>query len=495
MLDNVLGSRVFTLQNSQLFANETGDFNPIHIDQTVASQTVFGTCIVHGMHLLLWGLDRFFDVTQRKATVVEVSCVFRRAVLINELVECRSFSHPSAEVQELRMLIMGVEVAAIKFTLTNEFSEEPVNCSNRSGVEVTQAIPSDPLKSDLHSLSGGWVLPRLSKKLITNFPSLLKLQGEIFIQSMAQLSVLVGMRCPGLHSLISEFTLTRKNVYKKATKLEFSVKKFDTRFSLVQISVLSGPFEGLVSCFVRSRKVKQSSIEALSEKLKPLLKNNPFEGHKPLVIGGSRGLGQVTCKILALGGASPVFTYLRDVTGAESVLEEILRYGLEAEARQFDVLGSDEERKVLVAETKATNLYYYATPAIFLGNREVFSKKLLYRFTKFYISGLAQLVSDMVPQGLSSVCAPSTTALNDKMPGMLEYCVAKAGMEYYCESMASSHMDVKFVVPRFPRLETDQTTNFVSVHNEDPVQYILNSVLKTQGVEALSYKYYDSSGR
>ena len=94
-----------------------------------------------------------------------------------------------------------------------------------------------------------------------------------------------------------------------------------------------------------------------------------------------------------------------------------------------------------------------------------------------------------------AMCVPSTSALNAKLFGMLEHCVAKVGMGYHCNPVASNQMDVKFFVPRFPRLQKEQTTNFSSVRNKDPVKHILNSVFKTQGAELLSYQHYDSKGR
>jgi 3-hydroxybutyryl-CoA dehydratase len=45
-------NRVLTAQDVQLFADLTGDDNPIHIDAEYASETRFGQPIVHGIFLL-----------------------------------------------------------------------------------------------------------------------------------------------------------------------------------------------------------------------------------------------------------------------------------------------------------------------------------------------------------------------------------------------------------------------------------------------------------
>src|SRR5271157_3410218 len=47
-------SKVITQSDVEVFAKITGDYNPIHLNEEVAKQTVFGSRIVHG--ILIEGL-------------------------------------------------------------------------------------------------------------------------------------------------------------------------------------------------------------------------------------------------------------------------------------------------------------------------------------------------------------------------------------------------------------------------------------------------------
>ena len=53
--------------------------------------------------------------------------------------------------------------------------------------------------------------------------------------------------------------------------------------------------------------------------------DSPFAGQRSLIVGGSRGLGEVTAKIVAAGGGYPVITYMESKDEAERVAAEILR--------------------------------------------------------------------------------------------------------------------------------------------------------------------------
>ena len=49
----------FTLKDQNNFAKLSGDYNPVHLDPILTRRTLFGSPIVHGVHGLLWALDRW----------------------------------------------------------------------------------------------------------------------------------------------------------------------------------------------------------------------------------------------------------------------------------------------------------------------------------------------------------------------------------------------------------------------------------------------------
>ena len=53
-----MATRRFTLEDQFAFAALSGDSNPLHLDPVAARRTMIGAVVVHGVHLLLWGLDR-----------------------------------------------------------------------------------------------------------------------------------------------------------------------------------------------------------------------------------------------------------------------------------------------------------------------------------------------------------------------------------------------------------------------------------------------------
>ena len=60
---------------------------------------------------------------------------------------------------------------------------------------------------------------------------------------------------------------------------------------------ISGNFNGSIDAFIRP------IISNNSLKIKNLVNSDEFKNQNALIIGGSRGIGEVTAKILAAGGA------------------------------------------------------------------------------------------------------------------------------------------------------------------------------------------------
>lgn len=57
-----LASKTFHLNDQVLFASLTGDFNPIHMNPVAARRMQAGTVVVHGIHAVLWALDKLAEL-------------------------------------------------------------------------------------------------------------------------------------------------------------------------------------------------------------------------------------------------------------------------------------------------------------------------------------------------------------------------------------------------------------------------------------------------
>ena len=62
--------RRFTINDQRDFAQLSGDWNPIHVDPIQARRLLFGEPVVHGIHLVLWALERLAGAAQIAALSV-----------------------------------------------------------------------------------------------------------------------------------------------------------------------------------------------------------------------------------------------------------------------------------------------------------------------------------------------------------------------------------------------------------------------------------------
>ena len=73
--------RAFSLDDQHAFAAMSGDRNPLHIDPLAARRSAFGRPVVHGIHLVLWALER-----DEPGPLEHLSVLFRAPVCVGDAV-------------------------------------------------------------------------------------------------------------------------------------------------------------------------------------------------------------------------------------------------------------------------------------------------------------------------------------------------------------------------------------------------------------------------
>lgn len=474
------GERSFSISDQERFARCSGDYNPIHLDQVYARRCLTGGIVVHGIHTLLWALDcwaKVFVSAQRPAKGIRrLKAQFLRPLLMECQVVCRGSVSDDGEVR-LEVTASGEQV------LLAEFIESQGN------PEWTNHLPKDerifnkaPAVHSLASISdmSGRLHLENPAELRALFPNLCGGQSGNWPVFLAHTSRLIGMECPGLYSLYSdlELEMTAQDVCEWSQNFTYRVVRVDNRFRLATIAVEGVGIKGMVQAFVRPSHIQQPGIDVLS----PLVPVARFGGQRALVVGGSRGLGELTSKLLAAGGADVCLTYRQGRDDAEAIVAEICKYGGSARTVHFDVDADTKIGTIFRGEWCPTHLYYFATPFIFTGARTSFSARAMERFTSAYVTAFFKIVEELYRLGgLRSVLYPSSTALEEFPSDMAEYCAAKAAGEAVCQVLMHRHRNLHIQCTRFPRLKTDQTATLAWANNLDPVPALLIALSSLSG--------------
>ncbi len=468
----VLGERVFSLEDQLVFARFSGDWNPIHIDPLYARRCLTGQAVVHGIHMLLWALECWAGQGGKGAGLTRLRVQFIRPAFLGERLVCRSIEAAGPE--------MVVEVAGsagqavvIEFAIGS-------GSTFRSGIPVAAAVsaptPALALRlEDLAARTGAWEIEAEEGLAERLFPASVGLWGDTLPVMLAHTSRLVGMECPGLHSLFSELELSAGDAGGSTSlgPFNYQVTHVDRRFGLVSIKVAGAGFAGTVRAFLRPPPARQADMASI----KSVVAGNAFSNQRALVVGGSRGLGELTAKLLAAGGADVCLTYHQGRAEAADVVAEITSHGCKACAVALDVRVPFDAGWRSPQGWQPTHLYYFATPFIFSGQRSGFSTELLASLCAYYVSGFAQLVGPLAAAGLSAAFYPSTVALDELPIDMAEYCAAKAAGETLCQLLVRRHRGLCIDYPRLPRVATDQTASLLPVGNQDPLPVMRDLLL------------------
>jgi acyl dehydratase/NADP-dependent 3-hydroxy acid dehydrogenase YdfG len=452
--------RTFQPADQLAFAALSGDSNPLHVDLLAARRTSFGQTIVHGVHLLLWGLDLAWKSAGPR-TLTSIQATFRQPVRVGETVRCQV----ALEGTTLTGTMEVAGKAALRFSaaVQPESASWPLPpdglptapCREISFAEAAGASGSLPLALDRSALAR--LLPHVARSL-----------APVQAAEILATTRLIGMECPGRHSTFVALDLQLKRDLRAMSgpqDLAYTIEQAEPRFSLLCLGVTGPTLRGTLKALYRPPPQVQASAAALA----PLVGGEELAGERVLVVGGSRGLGEVAAKLAAVAGADVVLTYHRGAGDAQQVVRAA---GGSCRAIAFDVTQPPADLSDRLGQGwQPTQLHYFATPLISIDNPRGFSAEKFARFCAYYVEGFQatlQAVRAIAP-GLRSVLYPSTVYLEgDAPPGSAEYCAAKAAGEILCRHLAGLMEETHFSVPRLPRLRTDQTASVLDLPGQAP---------------------------
>jgi NADP-dependent 3-hydroxy acid dehydrogenase YdfG len=233
--------------------------------------------------------------------------------------------------------------------------------------------------------------------------------------------------------------------------------------------------KGQIKSFLRPKPQAQAAFTEVCREVE----SGEFSAQRALIIGGTRGLGEVTAKLLAAGGAEVIITYYHGEQDAQRVVEEIVSHGANADCFPLNVLEPSQVLVSMVANrSKPLYLYYFATPFIFGATKGQFSSKRFTTFSDYYVTGfLRTFQTAAAPStGLQKIFYPSSAAIEELPLDMGEYAAAKMAGEILCDFLQKANPGLTIHKPRLPRIATDQTVSLLPVSSQDPLLVLLSNL-------------------
>jgi NADP-dependent 3-hydroxy acid dehydrogenase YdfG len=474
MTDAPLASRTFTLDDQHAFARLSRDWNPMHLDANFARRTQAGAPVVHGIHTLLWAMDttlRSFPLDIRNIKVR-----FAQPLYPGEIaqLEIRSRTETATAIE---VLAAGTVIAAIKLSSESGTSQgasaRPIAAAPHE-IASPVDIPFEQCAEQSGAVAAGVGDDEIRKL----FPVLSESIGPSAVRALLATSQLVGMACPGLHSLFAGLDVSRDLASERERVLCYAVNKTDPRFRSLQIDVAGSGIAGRLDAFARLPPTAQPGMAQVSARVT----KDSFAGQRALIVGGSRGLGEVTAKILAAGGGHPVITYREGKREAEAIAADIRNAGGQCGVIHYDVLDPAESQ--LDGIGAIDSAYYFATAKILQRKSALYEPEKLHAFLGYYVDGFYDLCTALAPNRTGKIVMfyPSTVAIDEGVSTTAEYAMAKAAGEILAKYVNEFLPNIQVMSRRLPRIMTDQTTTIGVARTQDALDVMLPIVYEVQQI-------------
>ena len=433
-------SKVFTYEDQTFFGEASGDVNSIHFDKETVRKSKFLGVVVHGIHQLFWAIDSVSDLVPEGKQIVALNVTFKQPVIVGALV-CLNVIRHTKNMIELEIYDDEVLCTVVCLTLgkilgvSHHATDKGLQIKKRSTARLDCAILKQQAFLDDNS--------EKSEEVATRYPRLTKCLSLRQIKVLSDCSYCVGMECPGEYSIFQSLSLSWVHDVDMAV---FSTLKLDDRVPLVGIDVFSsGGLSGRVKTTRRQPVLKQQSFRYFQENVAA----GNFSHWHSLVVGGSRGLGEVTAKAISAGGGSTMVTYNKGKEDAAALSSD-----LGCKIAQYDVVAGSLD----LGSFEPTNLLFFATPKVVPELTQIESRKAYEIFEEVYVRGLVRTIRSLKKP--VHVFFPSTSFIDSPKQQFNSYIKSKLAAEMVLHRLQQEHVILSYYAPRLPVLATDLSSTF-----------------------------------
>lgn len=481
----MLETRIFDRKDQHLFARITGDFNPMHLDDVAARRTLAGAPVVHGIHNFLWLLDSIAKWQPDLKDVVAFKVHFGKMLYLGELARVTILRQDGRQIRA-KVSVGNADIMQVILRRGSAVPSASTNKMQALGSEILQPLaPADVNIADMKGQSGRLAFASEPEQISRLFAHASRLVGARRVAALGCCTRLVGMVLPGLHSMFSGLDLSMVEDVAARGEINYEVETVNEDLNFVRLAVAGAGLTGHLDAFNRPTPTAQPQLASIA----PFVHEKEFDGAVALIVGGSRGLGELVAKIVAAGGGKVIVTYVAGKQDAEKVAKEINGEGGQCEVLAYDV-NQQPDLQLKELKTIPTHVYYFATPSIFRRRSATYSPKLFEDFNSYYVTGFHNLIDFASREWPSEkgigVFYPSSTALDQRPENMTEYSMSKAAGEILCADLAKYTKNLRIILQRLPRLLTDQTASVSEVESADALAVMIPIVRQVQKASALA---------
>ena len=210
-------------------------------------------------------------------------------------------------------------------------------------------------------------------------------------------------------------------------------------------------------------------------------KQRKVKNNVSLIIGGSRGLGEFTAKLLASNGSTVIISYLSGEKDALRVKKEIVSFGGKAYCLKIDMLDLYKSFvKLKKLKLNISQIFYYASPMIRDSRIKKIDQKLLKKYDAIYVKPLKKLVEIMI-QNFSKkflIFYPSSIYVEKAPLKLREYSMSKIKAEKEIKNINTYFKKKYIYFSRLPILLTDQNPSFSINENRKNIKFLVKEILK-----------------